>query len=349
MEIRVGNRNSEMGFRRMALVQRQGHTYVFGADEKEANALRTQIPFKIAFNRETQMWQVNESCSMSIRIGDSICCFVGYFNNRPDTVFFTHEEYAMPPHDKGYTIINDEGFCQLIDITTPDNNVITGHDWDASLEQILSHIFPLDFESVGPKGEIGPSSFEAGIELDVTPAGFNPDHHPSEPEAIEPEFDELPHVLRPNVTDAQMHDAILDMSMVADNSQTAREAMVHEHRAVDMLRTSIDREHEAVAQIHRAYGDDFAGVMIVRELARRYKEMLRVDSSSHIDRSKEPHGKHTSLVHLRWMLDELMGNYEQSLTKKHRWLGFVQALLVVYGYTSVDRERDYTRDIFNGQ
>lgn len=344
MEIRVGNRNSEMGFRRMALVQRQGHTYVFGADEKEANALRTQIPFKIAFNRETQMWQVNESCSMSIRIGDSICCFVGYFNNRPDTVFFTHEEYAMPPHDKGYTIINDEGFCQLIDITTPDNNVITGHDWDASLEQILSHIFPLDFESVGPKGEIGPSSFEAGIELDVTPAGFNPDRHPSEPEEIEPEFDELPHALRPNVTDAQMQDAILDMSMVADNTQTARAPTTAE-----LFAHSMALQREANAAIRERYGDEAADVLTLKMLCRRYTDMIRVDSGRAELFEEEPFGDKTSRGHLIWMLDEISTNLEQSVTKKHRWFGFVQGLLIAYGYTTVDRERNYTRDIFNGQ
>jgi len=56
----------------------------------------------------------------------------------------------------------------------------------------------------------------------------------------------------------------------------------------------------------------------------------------------------TSSEHLLWMLDELAGNLEQSATKKHRWLGFIQGCLIAYGVTTVQAERDYTRGVFNG-
>lgn len=52
--------------------------------------------------------------------------------------------------------------------------------------------------------------------------------------------------------------------------------------------------------------------------------------------------------HLIWMLTEIKNNNNQSDTKKHRWLGFIQGILIAKGITNVDVERDFTRDLFNG-
>ena len=59
-------------------------------------------------------------------------------------------------------------------------------------------------------------------------------------------------------------------------------------------------------------------------------------------------GDETNDIHLLWMLHELTNNTEQSETKKHRWLGFIQGVLISKGYTTVSEERKITRDIFNG-
>ncbi|QQO90384.1 hypothetical protein pEaSNUABM5_00242 [Erwinia phage pEa_SNUABM_5] len=56
----------------------------------------------------------------------------------------------------------------------------------------------------------------------------------------------------------------------------------------------------------------------------------------------------TSLGHLVWMLDQIQTNTEQSLTKKHRWLGCVQGIMIAQGMITVNDERDATRNIFNG-
>lgn len=53
-------------------------------------------------------------------------------------------------------------------------------------------------------------------------------------------------------------------------------------------------------------------------------------------------------THLLWMLDELESRHEQSLTKKHRWLGFIQGVMIANGLMAVDDERDRTRAIFLG-
>lgn len=61
-------------------------------------------------------------------------------------------------------------------------------------------------------------------------------------------------------------------------------------------------------------------------------------------------GEYQSTEHLIDMLNQIM-QYEEhgkSLTKCHRWLGYIQGILVARGLTTVDIERDYTRDIFKG-
>lgn len=52
--------------------------------------------------------------------------------------------------------------------------------------------------------------------------------------------------------------------------------------------------------------------------------------------------------HLTWMLQELqLRRMEQ--TKKHRWLGYIQGIMVSKGLISVQEEREATREMFNGQ
>ena len=76
------------------------------------------------------------------------------------------------------------------------------------------------------------------------------------------------------------------------------------------------------------------------ELLARYRQLL-ADKPSLT-------GASMSSGHIAWMLYELEHNQEMSLTKKHRWLGYVQGVLTVAGYIEVDSERDLTRGIFNG-
>lgn len=67
-----------------------------------------------------------------------------------------------------------------------------------------------------------------------------------------------------------------------------------------------------------------------------------------IEFSENRFGDKTSLNHLKWMLDEIDNNPDQTMTKKHRWFGFVQGLVIAYGITTVDQERDKTRNLLAG-
>lgn len=59
----------------------------------------------------------------------------------------------------------------------------------------------------------------------------------------------------------------------------------------------------------------------------------------------------TDSSHLLWLCDEAMSKYDTFYnldgdnSKVNRWLGFIQAVLIMSGATSVDKERDRTREL----
>lgn len=53
----------------------------------------------------------------------------------------------------------------------------------------------------------------------------------------------------------------------------------------------------------------------------------------------------TDLRHVKWMLKNIR-NHASDPGKQHRWLGFIQAILIVREFTTVDEERDFTRPFF---
>lgn len=85
----------------------------------------------------------------------------------------------------------------------------------------------------------------------------------------------------------------------------------------------------------------------LRTLTTRYREILELALPKTKVRSIA--NPQASPAHLKWMMDEIDTNDTQSLTKKHRWLSWVSACLILsYKATTVDLERDATRDILKG-
>lgn len=83
---------------------------------------------------------------------------------------------------------------------------------------------------------------------------------------------------------------------------------------------------------------------ISAEITEHYRMILH---GYHIGSSLEPkcsEGNECDPEHLLWMLDQIetMENYG----KANRWLGFVQGVMIREGYTTVQKERDFTRGKF---
>ncbi|WP_391557173.1 hypothetical protein [Robertmurraya sp.] len=53
--------------------------------------------------------------------------------------------------------------------------------------------------------------------------------------------------------------------------------------------------------------------------------------------------------HLLWMLQVIISDQSLSETKRNRWLGFIQGVLVCKGDIEIKSERDSTREIFKGE
>lgn len=53
-----------------------------------------------------------------------------------------------------------------------------------------------------------------------------------------------------------------------------------------------------------------------------------------------------SLDHLLWMVGQLNSS-ELLTTQKHRWLGYIQGVLIAKHMTTVDAERDATRGTYD--
>ena len=82
------------------------------------------------------------------------------------------------------------------------------------------------------------------------------------------------------------------------------------------------------------------------DIITRYQDMLRMHISVGTAGRYGLNGTETSFDHLLWMLSEI-----RTITdplKAHRWLGFVQGVMICAGLTTVQAERDFTRPYFKG-
>lgn len=80
---------------------------------------------------------------------------------------------------------------------------------------------------------------------------------------------------------------------------------------------------------------------IHRDIINRYDNML-AKLTPYVEASPDPG---IYFPHMRWMLNEMR---EGRVTgeKSHRWLGFIQALMVMNDLVTVKEEREFTRPYF---
>lgn len=85
------------------------------------------------------------------------------------------------------------------------------------------------------------------------------------------------------------------------------------------------------------------------ELIDKYrKDCTELLSPNTIQEIEQKPGDETNPIHLIWMLKQIAEDKSMSLTKRHRWLGYIQGILVMKGSFTVEEEREYTRPMFNG-
>lgn len=85
---------------------------------------------------------------------------------------------------------------------------------------------------------------------------------------------------------------------------------------------------------------------LAHQMAVQYAGLLKERLLNLPSESRQPDDK-TSIKHLTWMCDQVISHNAKgwSVTKAHRWIGYIQGVMTVRGYTTVDTERDEYREL----
>jgi hypothetical protein len=79
-------------------------------------------------------------------------------------------------------------------------------------------------------------------------------------------------------------------------------------------------------------------------LANKYLNLLLNVTITTDEVASFPHTDNNHLIHMcRWLIT----HPEMPVDKQSRWIGFIQGVLAMRGYISVDGERDQTRALFH--
>jgi len=89
----------------------------------------------------------------------------------------------------------------------------------------------------------------------------------------------------------------------------------------------MDSKEWLAEQVGRAYA---------KHLLSRLADMAEIDSVDDDD---------CKLPHLQWMCNQVADGKDWSVTKMHRWIGYVQGVLVTRKYSTVQTERDDYRRV----
>lgn len=94
------------------------------------------------------------------------------------------------------------------------------------------------------------------------------------------------------------------------------------------------------------YSDIFKEDNTIDDLCNRYEKIIIDNYPGASPKCIE--GNEVDACHILWMIEMVRNNTKQSITKKHRWIGYIQGILSANSLIDVLKERDITRSILNG-
>lgn len=79
------------------------------------------------------------------------------------------------------------------------------------------------------------------------------------------------------------------------------------------------------------------------EVCREYDDLLKADGF--VSKHREPLSNEYDMNHIRWMVNEIPKIIEnpEKEAKANRWLGFVQGVLSMKGYYTIDEMKGHNR------
>lgn len=118
------------------------------------------------------------------------------------------------------------------------------------------------------------------------------------------------------------------------------DALYHVNTLEDLIRIAIEILHNR--DIPEDVDLTLTVDMATRMMFRRYKKILSAEDLV----MKDTGVKEMSQEHLLWMCNQILQS-DYPIDKMNRWLGFVQAALIVSGVITATQERDYSRPLFH--
>lgn len=89
----------------------------------------------------------------------------------------------------------------------------------------------------------------------------------------------------------------------------------------------------------------------LNELAKRYRDMIHdyIDDGDYYDYFSKDLSARNSAIDLLKSVNEFKNGIEDrlSLNKLNRWLGYIQGTLIAWDITTLQKERDFSRPLFN--
>lgn len=87
-----------------------------------------------------------------------------------------------------------------------------------------------------------------------------------------------------------------------------------------------------------------------RIIAVQYASLLKERLWEFRATDTEPFDSNTGVRHLIWMCEQVVEHTgyvprEWSITKLHRWIGYIQGVMTARGFTTVERERQEYKDL----
>lgn len=87
-----------------------------------------------------------------------------------------------------------------------------------------------------------------------------------------------------------------------------------------------------------------------RCIAIQYAGFLKERLWEHRSKDTEPPESNISVRHLIWMCEQVISRTgyvpkEMSVTKVHRWIGYIQGVMTARGFTTVEKERTEYKEL----
>lgn len=134
-------------------------------------------------------------------------------------------------------------------------------------------------------------------------------------------------------------------NFVAKNMNKFNRADIHK----DVRRESIMDSQSSIDEGLEEYENYFRQQSIPNELLDHYQRLCVSLVGDDIQPVRPMEGDETNPVHIIWMINQIRDDKLTNHNQAHRWLGFIQGVLITKGLTTVTEERELTRPMFKGK